>query len=202
MGMAPARYGFEREMRTFRFGVTLAFVLVAGCAGTAAPPARGAPPAARTTSGPELLARLGSRLGGTWRAELGPGRNVTETVRAISAESALVEIYTTSSGRETASVYHADHDALLLTHYCAQGNQPRLQLTSSTNDDYLFRFRDATNLLPEQSCLVEKRLHFSGDTLEQTEIYRASDGTTETTRLLFARANPDSLTPPKSSVER
>ena len=108
-----------------------------------------------------------------------------ESFRTISADSALVETFVTAGGRET-----ADREALLMTHYCAQGNQPRLQLTSSSEDDYVFRFRDATNLLPEQSCLVEKRLHFVGDKLEQTEVYKASNGSTESTTLHFERHAP------------
>ena len=192
-GMATGPLGFWLEMRSLRLGATLAFTLLPGCASTRTTVAHQeehAPASGRPTSGPVLLARLTARLGGTWRAESGPGKYVSESFRAISGESALVETYTTSSGRETATVYHADHDALLLTHYCAQGNQPRLQLTTSSEDDYVFRFRDATNLLPGQSCMVEKRLHFTGDGLDQTEIYRAPDGTTETTRLRFARYTP------------
>jgi len=134
--------------------------------------------------------QLAARLHGSWQAETAPGRRVIESFRTISADSALVETFVTAGGRETASIYHADREALLMTHYCAQGNQPRLQLTSSSEDDYVFRFRDATNLLPEQSCLVEKRLHFVGDKLEQTEVYKASNGSTESTTLHFERHAP------------
>lgn len=174
-------------MRSLRLGAILLFASSVGCASTrATAPSEIATPAS-TSACPTRLVRLTARLAGTWRARVAPGKQVTESFRAISGDSALVETYTTSSGRETMTVYHADGGALLLTHYCAQGNQPRLQLTSSTDDDYVFRFRDATNVLPGQSCLVEKRLHFTGDALAQTEIYRAPDGTTETTELVFSR---------------
>ena len=36
------------------------------------------------------------------------------------------------SGRETMTVFHPDHDDLVLTHYCAQGNQPRLRVAELT----------------------------------------------------------------------
>ncbi len=189
-GMAAAPSGFARHMQALRLGALLAFTSMTGCASTKATALREEPAPVRATSGPALLSRLTAHLAGTWRAEPTPGKQVTESFHPISGESALVETYTTSSGRETATVYHADHDTLLLTHYCAQGNQPRLKLTTSTDDDYLFRFRDATNLLPGQSCLIEKRLHFTGDTLDQTEVYRAPDGSTETTQLRFTRSTP------------
>ncbi len=45
------------------------------------------------------------------------------------------------------TVYHRDKDALLATHYCPQGNQPRLKLVTGSNDDTIrFDFMDATNL--------------------------------------------------------
>lgn len=47
--------------------------------------------------------------------------------RSVSNGSALVETFTSSSGKETLSVYHHDGPALMLTHYCAQGNQVRLR---------------------------------------------------------------------------
>jgi hypothetical protein len=178
-------------MRPLQLAATLALTSILGCASnrtTVTRPESAAPTS--PTSGPVALARLTERLRGTWRAEPSPGKHVTESFRSISGESALVETYTTSSGRETATVYHADHDALLLTHYCAQGNQPRLQLTTATESDYVFLFRDATNVLPGQSCLIEKRLSVTGDVLDQTEIYRSSEGTLETTRLRFARSSP------------
>ncbi len=175
-------------MQTLRLRAMLAIATLAGCATPIAhhEPASAVSPA----SGSTVLARLAARLHGSWQAETAPGKRVVESFRTISADSALVETFVTAGGRETASIYHADREALLMTHYCAQGNQPRLQLTSSSEDDYVFRFRDATNLLPEQSCLVEKRLHFVGNKLEQTEVYKASNGSTETTTLHFERNAP------------
>jgi hypothetical protein len=49
---------------------------------------------------------------------------------------------------EMVSVYHLDEDRLVLTHYCATGNQPRLRLdtAASTADTYRFVFDGGTNL--------------------------------------------------------
>lgn len=49
------------------------------------------------------------------------------------------------------SMFHMDGDRLLMTHYCAVGNQPRMQASSSPDGRTLtFNFVDATNLsLPD-----------------------------------------------------
>src|SRR5262245_7254411 len=73
-------------------------------------------------------------LPGTWKAQSAAGASVTETFRLVSNGSALVESFVTPSGRETVSVYHRDHDRLMLTHYCGQGNQPRLRAAVVRND--------------------------------------------------------------------
>ena len=142
------------------------------------------PPPAATQ---DLWASMCRVLPGTWKSDSANGKSVTESFRVVSASSALVESFVTSSHRETLSVYYPDGGSLLLTHYCAQGNQPRLRATEISDDAVVFRFVDATNVRESQSVLVEKRLHLSGDTLEQTEIYRNPDGTIESTLFRFAR---------------
>ena len=45
-------------------------------------------------------------------------------------------------------MYHLDKEKLMATHYCPQGNQPRLVLTKkSTVQNLNFSFLDATNLV-------------------------------------------------------
>jgi hypothetical protein len=135
--------------------------------------------------------RLKATLPGTWTATTSKGTTVTESFRLVSSDSALVETYVTSSHRETISVYHPDHDRLLLTHYCAQGNQPRLVAVAATDESVVFRFLDVTNMAQGQAVLVEKDLVVRTDALEQTEIYRQPDGTLEKTLLQFSRTRAD-----------
>jgi hypothetical protein len=68
--------------------------------------------------------------------------------KLMSNASILVETFRTPSGKETLSVYHMDGDRLLLTHYCAQGNQPRLRYDAKKSgaDRLIFTFLDATNI--------------------------------------------------------
>ena len=45
------------------------------------------------------------------------------------------------------TIYTMDGDALVLTHYCPQGNQPRLRFDRSDSDGrHWFRFVDGTGL--------------------------------------------------------
>ena len=81
------------------------------------------------------------------------------------------------------------------THYCAQGNQPRLRVVDAAGDLAVFRRFDATNLRPDQAVLVERTLRLAGDILELTETYRQPDGATETTVLSATRVRTD---PPAS----
>ena len=72
------------------------------------------------------------RLTGNWQASVGTKETVIHlNLELISNNSALVETFTTSSGHKTLTIFHPDGNRLLATHYCAQGNQPRLALDPS-----------------------------------------------------------------------
>ena len=51
-------------------------------------------------------------------------------------------------------MYHLDGGRLRMTHYCAAGNQPRLELTSGGNP-LTFTFLDATNVSTGQPVIVK-----------------------------------------------
>jgi hypothetical protein len=86
-------------------------------------------------------------LVGDWQGRTEGGRMVLVNYRPIALDSALVETWTMSPTRNSMTVYHMDGDALMATHYCPQGNQPRLQYRPELSGQRLeFRFRDATNL--------------------------------------------------------
>jgi len=96
--------------------------------------------------------------------------------RLISADTALVEIFGDPAKQVTETVYHMDGDHLMATHYCAQGNQPRLRLNtnpSAPREALTFTFFDATNLKsPNESHLIRLKFEFlDARHLNKTEIY-------------------------------
>jgi len=109
--------------------------------------------------------------------------------RLISADTALVEEFGDPAKQPTQTVFHLDGDRLLATHYCAQGNQPRLQLrTGRSNDVQVFDFLDATNLRSAaDSHLVRLAFRWPDpDHLVREEVY-ATNGREETSTLVLER---------------
>jgi len=92
---------------------------------------------------------------------------------------------------ETETVFHPDHADVVLTHYCAQGNQPRLRAAEVGDAAVTFRFADVTNRGPDQSMLVERTLRLGQDAFVDVEVYRGPDGKDETTEYRFVRAAPE-----------
>jgi hypothetical protein len=123
------------------------------------------------------------------------GGTFVVSYKLISRGTVLVEEWGPGTPSETETVFHPDHADLLLTHYCAQGNQPRLRAAEVTADAVVFRFVDVTNRGADQSMLVERTLRFAGDSFEDTEVYQAPDGTKETTTNRFTRVGPEA--PPR-----
>jgi len=90
-------------------------------------------------------------LVGNWRAT-DPSNNTSVEVKLIANGTALVETWTMSPTRQSMTVYTLDGQRLLATHYCPQGNAPRLAFnkTDSTGAHH-FEFIDGTNLHLEGS---------------------------------------------------
>jgi hypothetical protein len=111
-------------------------------------------------------------LAGHWKATTSSGKTMNVDYRFISADTVMVETYNAGSPRETMTVFHADKADLLATHYCAQGNQPRLKLQPGKG--IVFTFLDATNLPdPEASHLIRLELRLEPDgALTRIETYR------------------------------
>ncbi len=90
-----------------------------------------------------------SGLQGRWEGEFSNGRKHTVDYRLSAGGSVLVETWTLGPGRESITMYHLDGDRLLATHYCPQGNQPRLTLVDDGDPKRLsFAFFDGTGLQP------------------------------------------------------
>jgi hypothetical protein len=116
---------------------------------------------------------------GDWRGAKSESSTVV-TYKAIANGSSLVETWTMSPTRQSMTVYTMDGDRLLATHYCPQGNAPRLQLThTDASGASHFLFADGANL-QEPSMSHEHafwiRIDASG-TLTRNETYIRNDAT-------------------------
>jgi hypothetical protein len=146
----------------------------------------GAPQGALSSSASnEGWTRLREGAIGTWETTTESGQRIEVSYRMISNDSALLETWRSASGNETISVYHRDGERLVLTHYCAQGNQAHLVAVEADESRVRFHRVSATNLTSEQAVLDDLVLHSERDLLERTETYVDAGGTAETTVLRF-----------------
>jgi hypothetical protein len=131
-------------------------------------------------------------LVGDWEAKLQSGKTISVNYKMMSNNSIMVETFTTPSGKQTISVYHLDRSHFLLTHYCAQGNQPRLRFNAKRSSPvkFVFEFYDVTNLSSskaEHMVFLETAIIDQGH-FNQTYTYRAGKEE-DTTTLRFARVS-------------
>ncbi|HRK31717.1 MAG TPA: hypothetical protein PLD59_11615 [Tepidisphaeraceae bacterium] len=106
-------------------------------------------------------------LAGKWRGESEHGTGELE-FKVVSAGSAIVETMFPGQPHEMTNVYVMDGDDLLVTHYCAAGNAPRMKMAKSENGTMTFEFLDATNLKDKsQEYMGGLVLTINGDKLTQ-----------------------------------
>jgi hypothetical protein len=100
--------------------------------------------AAAPTPAATAFAQL-SALVGNWKSTSGNAHTVNYKLTANN--TVLVETWTMSATRESMTLYALDGDRLLATHYCPQGNQPRLAYVNKDRaGKHHFVFLDGTNL--------------------------------------------------------
>jgi hypothetical protein len=83
-------------------------------------------------------------LAGEWQGAEGKA-SITYTV--VSGGTAIMEsLKPPAPEPEMVTMYHRDGNALVATHYCSMGNQPRMRAASPDSGPIRFRFADITNL--------------------------------------------------------
>ena len=99
-----------------------------------------------TPTGDAALARL-KTLVGAWTGRTKEGQPVKVTYRAISNGTCVEETIHSADATDMVSVYCPDRDGVMMTHYCAGNNQPRMRTKDSGDGGRMvFTFVDATNL--------------------------------------------------------
>lgn len=148
------------------------------------------PPNPPPTSPARALITL-KALEGVWRMSDGTGPAFRIEFSSMAAGTVIQEIWFRGETRHSLTVYHRDGPTLIATHYCPQGNQPRLALASGSPGTMTFTFLDATNLdAAKQSYLV--RLEFvllDRHTLLRSEVYR-EEGKDVRSELRLRRGDP------------
>jgi hypothetical protein len=100
-------------------------------------------------------------LAGTWETKT-PEGVIPITYGVTANGSAVVETIGSGDWRMV-SVYHMDHDRLLMTHYCGHGNQPRMAATPAPGEvkSLSFDFVDISNLAsPDAGYMRSLKMSF------------------------------------------
>jgi hypothetical protein len=94
-------------------------------------------------------------LQGSWTGKGSEGQSVQVSFRPTSNGSAVMSEI--QGSEDMITMFHLDNDRVMMTHYCATGNQPRMIGALSPDGKTLsFNFLDATNLLPTQPGHMQK----------------------------------------------
>lgn len=117
-------------------------------------------------------------LVGVWRQADKPDSPLRIRFSLTAGGTAVVEEWLRGSQPHSMTIYHRDGEGLVATHYCPQGNQPRLALLPSSVGKMLrFKFRDATDLdAAHESHLVALAFDLSQkEKIVRSETYRQAD---------------------------
>ncbi len=153
-GMA---HGKDPDMST-RTGCrsTFAVLLLTGVAAFAVGAPAPAASTGRTSSAG--LDRL-KALAGEWVAaedgEMAKKGDLVARYSVTAHGSAVVETVFPGSPHEMVTVYHADGPDLVLTHYCMEGNQPRMRARDTSGARFEFAYDGGTNIDP----LHDRHMH-------------------------------------------
>jgi hypothetical protein len=131
-------------------------------------------------------------LQGSWKLENPLDERQTKfrlNYSFISRDSALVEVYGDPQKQTTQTIFHADQQRLMATHYCARGNQPRLIATTKDKNSIEFQFLDVTNLSNlNDPHMVRMTFKFIDTThIEKEEVYKVN-GKEESSTMKLVRA--------------
>ena len=155
-----------------------------------AAPAGAAPSASAPAAVPaeDAFAQL-SKLVGRWRPADRADGTLSIRFYLTAGGTVLVESWERAKGEpHSHTLYHRDGPSLIATHYCPQGNQPRLALAGRNAQGLHFTFRDATDLDPAESHQHDLWLDLTDPNHPvRTEVYSSGKGPGAQERLWLVR---------------
>ncbi|MSR57807.1 MAG: hypothetical protein EXS05_09050 [Planctomycetaceae bacterium] len=135
-------------MRLLGFSACSLFIISVLCPGNACIAGKDADPLPGSAPAAARFDHL-KALVGEWQGTAKHGTTEFETTvsyKLTSGGKTLMETQFPGTDHEMITMYHLDGDNLMLTHYCAAGNQPRMKAEPGTIQVIVFKFMDGTNL--------------------------------------------------------
>ena len=115
---------------------------------------------------PEIFSQM-KTLVGVWEKQGATNSKFYISFELTANDTTLIETWNYKGKKHSLTLYHLNGKDLMATHYCPQGNQPRLHLSNdATLNNIRFNYFDATNL----KSLEDSHQHSLG-----FEIYESSD---------------------------
>jgi hypothetical protein len=137
----------------------------------------------------EAFAQL-KKLVGTWEGT-GEDKGMKVIYKLTGAGSALIETQLPGTAMEMVSVYHMDGPDLIMTHYCAAGNQPTMKYKPGSGKSLDFDFLKGSNMKPTDMHIHAARIRIlSADSLESDWIGYNNGKPADTVTFKLKRTGP------------
>ena len=111
-----------------------------------ASPLKAAAPAGSGAAGLDRIKALAGEWVAAEDSEMVKKGDLVSRYVVSSAGTAVVETVFPGSQHEMVTVYHLDGSDLVLTHYCMEGNQPRMRARKADGARIDFAFEGGTNI--------------------------------------------------------
>ena len=123
---------------------------------------------------------------GEWQGVGEGAEESTTSFRLTSSGSALVEELALTPDDAMLNVYHPDGDAIVMTHYCGAGNQPRLRCEKD-GDHFVFTMTGITNWKKGDARMTGVTIAMTDADHMSQEWISEMDGKSETFTMEFVR---------------
>ncbi len=128
-------------------------------------------------------------LAGEWEGKISDGTPTRTTYRVVSNGSAVMNVLDQGGPMEMVTMFHQDGPVVMVTHYCAVGNQPRMVTTGASKPGVIqFTFKDVTNVTrPGEGHMYGLTLRISDADHHRQEWTFRQDGKDQTETFEFTR---------------
>ena len=152
-------------MRTFTLVAPLTIALLTFALIGSVGASEAKPRETKTTAATAAFEKL-KALAGDWKGDFGHDgkqQEVSVQYKVTSNGSVVMETLIPGSAHEMVTVYCVEGEKLVLVHYCAAGNQPKMVLIKSSDDHLEFDFAGGSNVDPSKDAHMHAlKLTFEG----------------------------------------